>query len=202
MSFWIDQYFCEIIKDKVINRWPEKKVKIVCVPRTWQSSRYIQVTTFLKDFDIHYEVTCNRVQFHIEGKFCEGEYRPFLRFLRDSVPSTNGLMWRNRNGMIQGACEVDREPNNQNEVFEDIERLVNAFDPFIEEYVKANPALFPNQMAKKVVPKLSYVIPGDSIIDMEKPSVKTVGEIPFDKLVIPPYQRPYKWTAKNVSQIC
>ena len=201
MSFWIDQDFCENVKYKVINRWPEKKVKIVCVPRSWQSSRYIQVTTFLKDFDIHYEVTCNRVQFHIEGKFCEGEYRPFLRYLRDRIPSTNGLRWRNRNGMTQGACEVDREPNSQNEVFEDIERLVNAFDPVIEEYVKTNPELFPNQMAKKVVPKLSYVIPGDSKIDMEKPSVKTVGEIPFDKLVIPPYQRPYKWTAKNVNQL-
>ncbi len=28
-----------------------------------------------------------------------------------------------------------------------------------------------------------------------------VGELPFDKLIIPPYQRPYKWTAKNVNQL-
>jgi hypothetical protein len=28
-----------------------------------------------------------------------------------------------------------------------------------------------------------------------------VGELSFDKLIIPPYQRPYKWTAKNVNQL-
>ena len=31
--------------------------------------------------------------------------------------------------------------------------------------------------------------------------IKTVGEIPFDSLEIPVYQRPYKWTAKNVNQL-
>ncbi len=31
--------------------------------------------------------------------------------------------------------------------------------------------------------------------------IRKVGELPFDKLIIPPYQRPYKWTAKNVNQL-
>lgn len=34
-----------------------------------------------------------------------------------------------------------------------------------------------------------------------QPSVVPVGEIPFDQLTIPPYQRPYKWTSKNVNQL-
>ena len=28
-----------------------------------------------------------------------------------------------------------------------------------------------------------------------------IRELPFDKLIIPPYQRPYKWTVKNVNQL-
>ena len=33
------------------------------------------------------------------------------------------------------------------------------------------------------------------------PEVKSVGEISFNELKIPPYQRPYKWTSKNVNQL-
>lgn len=90
MSIWINQDFCDFVKDSVIERWPEKRVKSVCVPRSWQSSRFIQVSTFLKDMDIHYEVTSYRVQFHIEGKFCNSEYKPFLRYLRDNISSEGG----------------------------------------------------------------------------------------------------------------
>ena len=201
MSIWINQDFCDFVKDSVIERWPEKRVKSVCVPRSWQSSRFIQVSTFLKDMDIHYEVTSYRVQFHIEGKFCNSEYKPFLRYLRDNISSEGELKWRNRNGMTQGACEVDHEPNDWEEVINDIEQLTNAFDPLIKQYVLDNPELFPNQMAKKIVPKLSYKLQTESENEVEKPSIKAVGEIPFDLLTIPTYQRPYKWTAKNVNQL-
>ena len=201
MSIWINQDFCDFVKDRVIERWPEKRVKSVCVPRSWQSSRFIQVSTFLKDMDIHYEVTSYRVQFHIEGKFCNSEYKPFLRYLRDNISSEGELKWRNRNGMTQGACEVDHEPNDWEEVINDIEQLTNAFDPLIKQYVLDNPELFPNQMAKKIVPKLSYKLQTESENEVEKPSIKAVAEIPFDLLTIPTSQRPYKWTAKNVNQL-
>lgn len=49
-------------------------------------------------------------------------------------------------------------------------------------------------------PKLSYKLPAESENEVEKPSIKAVGEIPFDLLIIPTYQRPYKWNAKNVNQ--
>ena len=201
MSIWINQDLCDYVKDYVIEHWPEKHVKSECVPRSWQSSRYVQISTFLKDMEIHYEVSSYRVQFHIEGKFCNSEYKPFLRFLRDNIPSEDGLHWRNRNGMTQGACEVDREPNYWEEVIDDLERLVNTFDPLIKQYVLENPGLFPNQMAKKIIPKLSYKLLSETEMDVEHPSIKSLGEIPFDKLTIPTYQRPYKWTAKNVNQL-
>ena len=201
MSIWINQDFCDFVKDCVIATWPEKKVKAFCVPRSWQSSRYVQVSTFIKDMDIHYEVLSNRVQLHIEGKFCNEEYRPFLRYLRDNVPSEGNLQWRARNGMTQGACEVNRELGEWKDPIEDLKILIKAFDPVIEQYVLENPDMFPNQMAKKIVPKLSYKIPVENAPDVEKPSIKSVGDIPFDQLTIPTYQRPYKWTAKNVNQL-
>lgn len=37
--------------------------------------------------------------------------------------------------------------------------------------------------------------------DNPQPEVKSVGNILFNELTIPPYQRPYKWTSKNVNQL-
>ena len=64
-----------------------------------------------------------------------------------------------------------------------------------------NSELIPSQATKRNVPPLSYKIPQVKNQNVEKPSIKSVGEIPFDQLTIPPYQRPYKWTAKNVNQL-
>ena len=201
MSIWINQEFCHYVKEHVFKLWPEKTIRYQCVPHSRQTSRYIQVSTSLKDMDIHYEIASDRVQFHIEGKFVGYEYRSFLRFLRESVPSTDGLRWRNRNGMTQGACEVDYEQDDWEDVINNLQCLVATFDPLIYSYVMDNPSMFPNQMAKRAVPKLSYKLQDNKDLKVEKPAVKAIGEIPFDLLTIPPYQRPYKWTAKNVNQL-
>ena len=201
MSIKINQDFCDYVKNYVIATWPEKTVKFYCTPRSWQSSRFIQVSTYLRDMDIHYEILSDRVQFHIEGKFCNYEYRPFLRFLRENAHSEDGLFWRSRNGMKQGACETSNEPNIWKESIDNLCALIKTFDPLIKQFIMKNPEMFPNQNSKNNIPKLSYKIPEGTPQDVEKPSIKSVGEIPFDQLAIPPYQRPYKWTAKNVNQL-
>ena len=35
----------------------------------------------------------------------------------------------------------------------------------------------------------------------DDPKIKSIKDIPFDQLVLPPYQRPYKWMAKHVNQL-
>lgn len=47
----------------------------------------------------------------------------------------------------------------------------------------------------------SYALQED--ISGQSPQVEicNVGSLPFNDFVIPPYQRPYKWTAKNVNQL-
>ncbi len=201
MSIWINKEFCDYVKECVVELWPEKRVKAFCEPRTWQIKRFVQVATVVKDMGIHYEIVNTRVQFHIEGHFCNEEFKPFLRFLRESVPSEGVLRWRNRNGMTQGACEVDRELETWDQAIEDLRTLIQTFDPLIQQFIQENPSLFPTHIAINSVPNLSSKLPTASDLEVEKPSVKAVGEIPFDKLEIPPYQRPYKWNSKNVNQL-
>lgn len=201
MSIWIDKELCHAVKTKVIELWPEKRVKSQCIPRSWQSSRYIQISTYLNDMDIHYEIFYNHVQFHIEGKFSNDSYKPFLNFIRENVPSDNTFQWHHWNDMKQGRCEIVEELNNLDDIVEHLKLIVNRFDPIIKQYVIANPGLFPNQMTKKFIPKLSYKMSAESASELERPSVKPIGEIPFDQLIIPTYQRPYKWSVKNVNQL-
>ncbi len=35
----------------------------------------------------------------------------------------------------------------------------------------------------------------------EHPEIESVNELHFDRFAIPDYQRPYKWTSKNVNQL-
>ena len=77
MSIWIDIDLFKDVKKIIKNKWPEKHVQCNSTPRSWQTSRYIQVSTILRDMDIHYELYMGKIQFHFEGKFRNEEYKHF-----------------------------------------------------------------------------------------------------------------------------
>lgn len=47
----------------------------------------------------------------------------------------------------------------------------------------------------------SYDLREDVEGQLPQVEICSVGSLPFNDFVIPPYQRPYKWTAKNVNQL-
>ena len=47
----------------------------------------------------------------------------------------------------------------------------------------------------------SYTLQEDVSEQLPQVEICSVGSLPFNDFVIPPYQRPYKWTAKNVNQL-
>lgn len=201
MAIWINNDLCNFVKKYVKDKWSRKRVKSTCKPRSWQSSRYIQISTPIKDMDIHYEVILGRVQLHIEGKFIQEQYKPFLNYLRNEVKSDGDFQWRRWMNMTQGLCEVNYEVEHREELTECLTQMIERFDPLIENYILNNPDLFPNQSVREEVPQLTYIINDLPVTSNPEPQIKSVGKIDFDKLVVPPYQRPYKWTAKNVNQL-
>ena len=56
MAIPIDQYLHQEVKDYIRDKYGSKK-KVISYFRkgSWQTSRYIQVSTYLKDSDIHYD---------------------------------------------------------------------------------------------------------------------------------------------------
>lgn len=68
MSVLINQELVNDIKFTIREKYGNKKrVYAYCRPRSWQQSRYIQITTPIRDADIHYEYFDERVQLHFEG---------------------------------------------------------------------------------------------------------------------------------------
>ena len=70
----------------------------------------------------------------------------------------------------------------------------------INELIKSA-ELFCKQERPETITDRSYTLVSEDIDPTPEIGIKTVGEIPFDSLEIPVYQRPYKWTAKNVNQL-
>lgn len=201
MAIWINDDLCNFVKKYVKDYWPQKRVKSTCKPRSWQSKRYIKISTPIKDMDIHYEVILGRVQLHVEGRFIQEQYKPFLNYLRSEVKSDGNFQWRRWMNMTQGLCEVNYEVEHREELTACLTQMIEKFDPLIENYIVNNPNLFPNQTVKEEVPQLAYKIKDLPVLSNPEPKIKSVGNIDFDKLIVPPYQRPYKWTAKNVNQL-
>lgn len=200
MAIWIDDDLCNSVKAYVNKTWPEKRVRWTCKYRSWLSSRYIQISTPLKDMELHYELICGRVQLHFEGKFANDENKQLLVYLRDNVKSDGHMQWRRWMGMTQGLCEVDRDVECWDDLITCISEIINVFDPLINQFIKDNEDLSLINVECRAIPPMTY-----SIIDNKyhapEPEVRSIGQIDFDKLIIPPYQRPYKWTAKNVNQL-
>lgn len=65
----------------------------------------------------------------------------------------------------------------------------------VQDYIAQSETLSSKQVANHV-----YELQAEETGQLEV-EICRVGELPFDKLIIPPYQRPYKWTAKNVNQL-
>ena len=101
---WIDQHLEKFIKDC----FPERYVYAYHEYRTWQSSRYLYVTTVLKDDkDLHYEYIGGAVELHLEGKYQSADYKYFakeLRFQTSRNPKLHWLGWQGRN---QCRCRID-----------------------------------------------------------------------------------------------
>ena len=125
MAVWINNELCNKVEEFVTSNWPDKIVRFSCPHRSWNSSRYIQVSTPLGDMDLHYELKGGRVQLHIEGKYLSEEYKSFLDHLRKQVRSDGHFQWRRWMKMTQGLCEINVEIETWDDVFARFTEIIN-----------------------------------------------------------------------------
>lgn len=191
---WIDQHLEKFINDC----FPERDVYAYHEYRTWQSSRYLYVTTVLKDDkDLHYEYIGGAVELHLEGKYQSADYKYFakeLRFQTSRNPKLHWLGWQGRN---QCRCRIDAATDNKEQLMNAFIEIMGIFDPIIEKIIRR----------KAVNPSVeSYK--GDTVFSEEGLNddevclaMGSLGKLFGNNLVIPDYQRNYCWEDKQIKAL-
>lgn len=198
MAIPIDQDLLQVVKDYIRDNYGSKrKVR----KGSWQTCRYIQVSTCLNDFDIHYEYYNGEVQLHFEGKYAEDDFKDFKEYLVESSTNSHELKWKRWQGRNKGTCVLERNINSIDDLFQAFSDIINIFDHPIEVFANEHEDLFSSLHKTESFIDRSYTLQEDVSGQLPQVEICSVGSLPFNDFVIPPYQRPYKWTAKNVNQL-
>lgn len=191
---WIDQHLEKYIKDC----FPERYVYAYYEYRTWQSSRYLYVTTILKDDkDLHYEYIGGAVELHLEGKYQSADYKYFAKELRFQTSKNSKLHWLGWQGRNQCRCRIDAATDNNEQLMNAFVEIMSIFDPIIEKIIRrtaVNPSVEPY--------KGNTVFSEEGLNDDEVClAMCSLGKLFGNKLVIPDYQRNYCWEDKQVKAL-
>lgn len=198
MAIPIDQDLLQMVKDYIRDNYGSKrKVR----KGSWQTCRYIQVSTCLNDFDIHYEYYNGEVQLHFEGKYAEDGFKDFKEYLVESSTNSHELKWKRWQGRNNGTCVLERNIDSIDDLFQAFSDIINIFDHPIEVFANEHEDLFSSLHKTESFIDRSYTLQEDVSGQLPQVEICSVGSLPFNDFVIPPYQRPYKWTAKNVNQL-
>lgn len=213
----------DIIKRFIAKRYPGATTKSY-IGNAWHKNRYINVSigkivpgnseeaaeknTLLTD-EIHYEYANGKWSFHFEkdssSKFVE-ELKTFLNEQIEDDDKFRWHRWWNRN---RGRLEYDVWINTDQEMTDGLVALRNRVDPYIKQFLNVSSEeerISYNLDEQDVVeeePLISLDSIADPYIDSKKsePYICPISELPFEKVLIPYYQRPYKWSTHNVNQL-
>ena len=191
---WIDQNLENFIR----NTFPERKVSARHEYRTWQSSRYLYVTTILKDDEeLHYEYICDAVELHLEGKYQSADYKYFAKELRFQTSRNPKLTWLGWQGRNQCRCRINAPTESRDELVCAFKEIMSIFDPIIDKISRrtnVNPSVEPY--------KGETVFREEGLDDDEVCLAScSLGKLFGNNLVIPNYQRNYCWEDKQVKAL-
>ncbi len=188
------------LRDFILKKFPDRTVKGKHHAHSWQSSRWLYVTTVLTTEEkIHYEYLGGKngcVELHLEGKYLEEEYRDFRHELYEKTRQDPRLRWKSHQGKSLCACEAKFPINGWGELVEVFRQMMNIFDPLIEEA---------NRKHKKQYETEKYTGPFDFNENLKEEQVCMLecclGQLLTNSLIIPDYQRNYCWEDKEITAL-
>lgn len=194
---WINSDLVKYISET----FPDRKVQAYHDYYTWQSSRYISVTTILKDdFDIHYEYRLDNnryvVELHLEGKYQHIDYRSFVKELRINTSRNTELKWLNWQNRSQCRCQFTATIDSWSDLVNAFKKIMQFFDPLIESAEK-------QAIQQSVEPYSGRKDFFENGLGQDSVCLETcsLGQLFSNPLVIPDYQRNYCWEDKQVKAL-
>ena len=188
------------LRDFILKKFPDRTVRGKHHAHSWQSSRWLYVTTVLTTEEkIHYEYLGGRdgcIELHLEGKYLEEEYRDFRHELYEKTRQDPRLRWKSHQGKSLCACEAKLPINGWGELVEVFRQMMNIFDPLIEEA---------NRKHNKQYNPENYTGPFDFNENLKEEQVCMLecclGQLLSNSLIIPDYQRNYCWEDKEITAL-
>ncbi|WP_239063773.1 DUF262 domain-containing protein [Bacteroides sp. 51] len=159
------------------------------------NNRFIQLNTILNnDSDVHYEYYQGFVELHLEGKYSSYDYNDVWRTLVDESRKHNNLSWHRWSERNQGRCRYAKHVESPEDIIEGFEYLSNIFDPILKDI---------DDNTNEDRGNVTETLPLADLMKVNEltTSIVQIKNLPFNNFVIPEYQRPYKWTVKNVNQL-
>lgn len=177
--------------------FPGRKVVAYRKPHTWNSSRYLYVTTVLeKDEDIHYEYIKGYVELHLEGKYQSSDYE-FAKKLRIETIHNRKLQWLSW-GRSNCRCRLDFVINSYEKLKLAFEEIMDIFDSKIKDL---NMQMCNVQEVKAYNGEKDFFENKSDDEEVYLATNQPLGKIFSNKLVIPDYQRNYCWEDKQINDL-
>ena len=180
------------------NNFKDRTVKGYYAYRSWQTSRYMFVTTWLStDEDIHYEYYQDHVELHLEGKYQSEDYRSFVKELRVRTSRDARLSWLSWQNKRQCRCRITGATNTLQEVLQTFKDIMSVFDPLIEEISTEH---INSPRLEAYCGEVGFEEKG---LELDDVSLETccLGRVFSNDLIIPDYQRNYCWEEKQVKNL-
>ena len=180
------------------NNFKDRMTKGYYEYHTWQSSRYVYVTTCLADDkDIHYEYYQNHVELHLEGKYQSDDYRDFANELRRRTARNPRLSWHSWQDKSRSRCRIDGPTESPEELLQSFKDIMSIIDPVIQE-ISETLVMSPRLEAYNGPECFE-----ERGLETDEVSLETscLGRVFSNELVIPDYQRNYCWEEKQVHNL-
>lgn len=186
----------EVIKE-LKEKLKKKSINDSCIEylNHYHDGRFVQLATPINNEYLHYEyisgVGC--AELHIEEEFTKSDYDERRKNLKKLTQGNSALKWSEWLGCKDCRCTLDKYIETVEDLVEAFSRLKSIFDKELQRFADTS-------MDSIDLQKLTKVPVLEKVTDCHLNVIK-VKEIPFDNLVIPPYQRPYKWQTRHVNQL-
>lgn len=187
------------LEDFVKNAFPNRMIRASYEPYSRQWNRYIQLATSLADdMDIHYELYCDHVELHLEGKYKMSEYKDFCKTLRLKTLRNPMIEWKKWQGLPNHSCTLLKHTGDWGDVRDAFNLIIDIFDDLIADCAKQlrESRLEDASFKHRLEFHETTLAEEDVCLDICR-----LGTVFAQNIVIPDYQRNYCWGKKEIMSL-
>ena len=193
-------YIYDPLVDRIKRHLKKKQINAdvkSCIGRNWHKYRFIQICPKDLDHCIHYEYINHHWELHFEDTDSNFEVEKFRLITISSIATSNNMGWHNWYHKQRGLLRMEEEV--YDETFESL--FDKLWEATISILQNGNTSSKHHTPKENSVTQQEALAPTYEYYEPDEPRIIKVQNLEYDRLTIPSYQRPYKWSTKNVNQL-